>query len=164
METYITAIKDILIVITPIIVAILSYKSGKKTRQDIRMEIEKSLKEKDAETAQMLAKINAELESQKALSSWQNSLPQTEKYVEHIGIIRNSNVSGIPDLTRKISVYINQPNISIDELKEIQRMLLKVKTPIDEDELYPYEIPIIIDYKRMLSNLQKRIEEASNMQ
>lgn len=95
MEVYITAIKDILVVVAPIIVAFLSYKSSKKTERDIRMEIEKSLKEKDAETAQMLAKINAELESQKMLTSWQNSLPQTEKYVEHIGIIRNSNVSSI---------------------------------------------------------------------
>lgn len=164
MEVYITAIKDILVVVAPIIVAFLSYKSSKKTERDIRMEIEKSLKEKDAETAQMLAKINAELESQKMLTSWQNSLPQTEKYVEHIGIIRNSNVSSIPDLTRKISVYIEQPNIPIDELKEIHSMLLKVKIPMDKAELYPYEIPIIIDYRKMLKNLEKKIKEASNMQ
>lgn len=128
------------------------------------MEIEKSLKEKDAETAQMLAKINAELESQKMLTSWQNSLSQTEKYVENIGIIRNSNVSSIPDLTRKISVYIEQPNIPIDELKEIHSMLFKVKKPMDKAELYPYEIPIIIDYRKMIKNLEKKIKEASNMQ
>lgn len=67
-------------------------------------------------------------------------------------------------MTRKISVYIEQPNIPIDELKEIHSMLLKVKIPMDKAELYPYEIPIIIDYRKMLKNLEKKIKEASNMQ
>lgn len=41
METYITAIKDILVIATPIIVAIISYRSSKKTERDIRLELEK---------------------------------------------------------------------------------------------------------------------------
>ena len=65
MDAYITAIKDILVIATPIIVAIISYRSSKKTERDIRLELEKSLKEKDADTSQILTKINAELESQK---------------------------------------------------------------------------------------------------
>ena len=65
METYIAAIKDILVVVAPIIVAYISYRSNKKTAHDIQLELEKNLKEKDADTNQMLTKINAELESQK---------------------------------------------------------------------------------------------------
>ena len=71
METYIAAIKDFLVVVAPIVVAYISYRSSKKTARDIRLELEKSLKEKDADTTQMLAKISAELESQKQIISWQ---------------------------------------------------------------------------------------------
>lgn len=57
METYITAIKDILVIVAPIVIAYISYRSNKKTTHDIRLELEKSLKEKDADTTQMLTKI-----------------------------------------------------------------------------------------------------------
>lgn len=50
MSNYLTALKDVLVVLSPIIVAYISYRSNKKTKEDIRLEIEKSLKEKDAET------------------------------------------------------------------------------------------------------------------
>ena len=55
MDAYLTAIKDILVIISPIIVAYISYRSNKKSKNDIRLEIEKSLKEKDADTSQILA-------------------------------------------------------------------------------------------------------------
>ena len=77
MEAYLTAIKDILIIIIPVVIAYISYKSGKKSQEDIRLEVERITKEKEAETKQLLEKIGAELESQKQLLSWQNSLPQT---------------------------------------------------------------------------------------
>ena len=41
MDTYLTALKDIVIVLAPIIVAYISYKSNKKPRRDIKLEIEK---------------------------------------------------------------------------------------------------------------------------
>ena len=47
MSDYLTALKDVLVVLSPIIVAYISYRSNKKTKEDIRLEIEKSLKEKD---------------------------------------------------------------------------------------------------------------------
>ena len=59
MGAYITAIKDILVIAAPIIVAYISYRSNNKTSHDIRLELEKSLKEKDADTTQMLARITA---------------------------------------------------------------------------------------------------------
>ena len=102
METYIAAIKDILIVAAPIIVAYISYRSNRKTSREMKLELDKSLKEKDADTAQMLAKINAELESQKQLLSWQNSFPMVDNYVNQMDQIRYGNISGLPDLTRKV--------------------------------------------------------------
>ena len=51
MEEYLIALKDVLVVIAPIIIAYISYRSNKKSKEDIRLEIEKSLKEKDAETS-----------------------------------------------------------------------------------------------------------------
>lgn len=159
METYLTAIKDILVVFAPIIVAYISYKSSKKTARDIRLELEKSLKEKDADTTQMLARINAELESQKQISSWQNSLPRTDQYVDKIDQIRYGNIAGLPDLTQKVSGYITRNNLPLEELKDIHAMLLKIKLPSDEPELYPFEIPIMIDFLKLLRTIEEKISD-----
>ncbi len=159
MDAYITAIKDILVIATPIIVAIISYRSSKKTERDIRLELEKSLKEKDADTSQILTKINAELESQKQIISWQNSMPRTDHYIDKIDQIRYGNVSGLTDLTQKVSGYIQRNNLPLEELKSIHAMLLKIKLPTDEPELYPFEIPIMIDFLKMLHTIEEKIAE-----
>ena len=96
METYIAAIKDFLVVVAPIVVAYISYRRNKKTARDIRLELEKSLKEKDADTTQMLAKISAELESQKQIISWQNSLPRVDNYVDQMDQVRYGNILASP--------------------------------------------------------------------
>lgn len=158
METYIIAIKDILVIVVPIVVAYISYRSNKKTAHDIHLELEKSLKEKDADTTQMLAKINAELESQKQISSWQNSLPRTDQCVDEIGDIRYGNIAGLTDLTQKVSCYIERNDLPLKELEDIHTMLLKIKLPIDEPELYPFEIPILIDFRKLLYKIEKMIE------
>lgn len=158
MNTYITALKDILIIIVPIVVAYLSYRSNKKTENDIRLELEKSLKEKDADTSQMLAKISAELESQKQISSWNNSLPKTDEYIDRIGTIRHGNIAGLPDLTQKVSSYIEHNNLSLQEFSDIHDMLLKIRLPMDEQELFPYEIPIMIDFLKLLRTIEKKID------
>jgi hypothetical protein len=158
MENYIIAIKDILVIVVPIIVAYISYRSNKKTARDIHLELEKSLREKDADTTQMLAKINAELESQKQMSSWQNSLPRMDQYVDEIGDIRYGNIAGLTDLTQKVSYYIERNDLPLKELEDIHTMLLKIKLPIDEPELYPFEIPILIDFRKLLYKIEKMIE------
>ncbi len=79
MENYLMALKDILVILSPIIVAYISYRSNKKSKREIRQDIEKIVREKDAETTQILQRISAELESQKQLASWNNSLPQTNE-------------------------------------------------------------------------------------
>lgn len=162
MDAYLTAIKDILVVASPIIVAYISYKSNKKTKHDIHLELEKSLKEKNADTSQILAKINAELESQKQLISWNSSLPQKDKYIDQIEILRYGNIAGLPDLTMKVSSYIERNNLQLQELTDIHDMLLKIKLPLDEDELYPYEIPIIIDFRKLLHTLEGKIATLNN--
>ncbi len=162
MDAYLTAIKDILVIASPIIVAYISYKSNKKTKHDIHLELEKSLKEKNADTSQILAKINAELESQKQLISWNSSLPQKDKYIDQIEILRYGNIAGLPDLTMKVSSYIERNNLQLQELTDIHDMLLKIKLPLDEDELYPYEIPIIIDFRKLLHTIEGKIATLNN--
>ena len=157
METYITAIKDILVIVAPIVIAYISYRSSKKTTHDIRLELEKSLKEKDADTTQMLTKINAELESQKQIISWQNSLPRVDCYVNQMDQIRYGNISALPDLTQKVTTYISRNDLPLEELKDIHAMLLKIKLPTNETELYPFEIPIMIDFKKMLHTIEEKI-------
>lgn len=157
METYITAIKDILVIAAPIVVAYISYRSNKKTARDIRLELEKNLKEKDADTTQMLTKINAELESQKQILSWQNSMPRADQYINQIDQIRYGNISALPDLTQKVSGYIMRNDLPLEELKDIHTMLLKIKLPVDEAELYPFEIPIMIDFLKMLHTIEEKI-------
>lgn len=158
MDTYIIAIKDILVIIVPIVVAYLSYRSNKKTENDIRLELEKSLREKDADTSQLLAKISAELESQKEISSWNNSLPKTDAYITQIGTIRHGNIAGLPDLTQKVFSYIERNNLSLQELSDIHGMLLKIKLPTDDQELFPYEIPIMIDFLKLLRTIEEKME------
>lgn len=85
MEVNWTAIKDVLVVLTPIVVACISYRSNKKSKKDIQQEVEKTIKEKDVETSQILQRISAELESQKQLAVWNNSLPQTNEYTSLAG-------------------------------------------------------------------------------
>lgn len=162
MDAYLTVIKDFLVIASPIIVAYISYRSNKKTKRDIHLEIEKSLKEKNADTSQILAKINAELESQKQLISWNNSLPQKDKYVDKIDPIRYGNIAALPDLTYKISSYIEQYNLQLQELSNIHNMLLKIKLPLNEDELYPYEIPIIIDFLKLLHSIEEKMNTQNN--
>lgn len=157
METYITAIKDILVIIAPIVIAYISYRSNKKTTHDIRLELEKSLKEKDADTTQMLTKINAELESQKQIISWQNSLPRVDCYVNQMDQIRYGNISALPDLTQKVTTYISRNDLPLEELKDIHAMLLKINLPTNETELYPFEIPIMIEFKKMLHTIEEKI-------
>ena len=157
METYITAIKDILVIIAPIVIAYISYRRNKKTTHDIRLELEKSLKEKDADTTQMLTKINAELESQKQIISWQNSLPRVDCYVNQMDQIRYGNISALPDLTQKVTTYISRNDLPMEELKDIHAMLLKINLPTNETELYPFEIPIMIDFKKMLHTIEEKI-------
>lgn len=129
MGEYLAAIKDILVILSPIVIAYISYRSNKKSREDIQLEIEKILKEKDAETSQLLQKIGAELESQKQLAVWNNSLPQTNEYAQLAGIERYGNISAIAGLVSAIRSSIENGIFTREDLLEVQHLLKKVKMP-----------------------------------
>ncbi len=146
METYLTAIKDILVIFAPIIVAYISYRSNKQSQRDIKLEVERVAKEKEVETKQILEKINAELESQKQLLSWQNSLPQTNEYTKLMDTKRFGNISALPQLCKSINLILNS-NPSFDALTELIKMLDQIELPDDNSELFPHEVPILLNYK-----------------
>ena len=157
MEAYLTAIKDVLIVIVPIIVAYVSYRSSKKTRNDIRLEVERITKEKEAETKQILDKIGAELDSQKQLITWQNSIPQTNEYTSLAETKRFGNISALPKLTQDILLFLDTKPLP-ELLNELDQMLDRIDLPPDDAELFPYEIPIILNYKILRNKLKDIIE------
>lgn len=146
METYLVAIKDILVILAPIVIAYISYKSSKQSQKGIRLAVERITKEKEAETKQILEKIGAELESQKQLLSWQNSLPQTNEYTKLIDIKRFGNISGLQELCKSINILLDS-NPSFEVLTELIQMLDRIDLPDIESELYPYEVPILLNYK-----------------
>lgn len=155
-------IKDIAVVLIPTIASIITCIINKKTRKAVQQELENNLKEKDAETLQIIQKINAELESQKQMVSWNNSVPQTNEYTKLAGTERYGNISSLQDLIHKVYNYVNNQNLSTEELEEIKSLLLKVNLPLEEDHLYPYEIPYIIDYKKLLRHIEDLILSSNN--
>lgn len=160
MGNYLIAVKDILVIGAPIIIAYISYRSSKKTQKDVRYEVERIAKEKEAETKQILDKIGAELESQKQLLSWQNSLPQTNEYTKLIETKRFGNVSALPKLCRDIYTMLNS-NPSAEMLNKLNQMLDRVDLPTDNDELFPHEVPLILDYKMARNAVNRFIERES---
>lgn len=153
MSEYLTVLKDILLLLSPIIVAYISYRSNKKSKREIQQEIDKSLKEKDAETSQILKKISAELESQKQLAVWNSSLPQTDEYTKLTGAERYGNVCAISGLVSNIRGEIDSNGFTVEDLLELKKLLEKVKLPSEDQELYPYEIPHIIAYKKLVRDI-----------
>lgn len=157
MKEYLIALKDILVISIPIIVAFISYKGSKKSQKDIKLEVERITKEKEAETKQILEKISAELESQKQLLSWQNSLPQTNEYTKLIETKRFGNISALPQLCQSINVILNS-NPSLDVLTELVRMLERIDLPGEDAELYPHEVPILLSYKMVRNSVDAQIK------
>lgn len=141
-------IKDLIVIFTPIISAILLYRQNKKSQKEMKIELENKLREMDKET-----------ENQKQLLSWENSMPQTNKYIEEIGVMRQGTLSNLNSTIDSISQYINNNNLDLKELKEIREMLLRINDlPTNNNEkLYPYEIPILINYNAMIRKLDQLI-------
>lgn len=127
----------------PIVVATISYLSNKKSRKDLKFE---------------LTKMTAELENQKQMHSWQNSMPTTIKYMEIIGVERQGNISNLDSMVEKIKPIIEKETLTKDELINIKGMLSKIKLPNDNENLYPHEIPILINFNRALADIDNLIE------
>lgn len=159
MSEYLIAIKDILVILAPIGIAYISYRSNKKSRKEIQLEIEKTLKEKDAETNQILQRMAAELENQKQLAVWNSSLPQTDKYTELAGTERYGNISGIAGLVSIVRSSLENKSYTHDDLVELKRLLGKIKLPLDEESLFPYEISYIMSYKKLVRDIDQLLQE-----
>lgn len=158
ISAYLIAVKDILILVSPIIIAYISYRSNKKSKEEIRLEIEKSLKEKDAETKQIIQKVNAELKSQKELATWNSSIPQTDEYTRLAGVERYGNICSLTLLINNINAYVDNNNLTLEELQEIKTLLDKVDLPLDDSKLYAYEVTYIIEYNKMIRRIDKMID------
>ncbi len=153
-------VKDVVVVATPIVVAVITYIGNKKSKKDIHLEIKKINSEKSAETTQILQKIYGELESQKQLISWQNSIPQTNEYQKLIDIKRYGNISTLANLCSYLNNYLSN-NPSLDDLVALKDMLKRIELPTDEEELYPYELPYILSYRAIQKQIDSHIEALS---
>lgn len=156
MDTW-EIIKDIAVVLIPSIASIVTCFINKKTKKDIQLELEKNLKEKDADTLQIIQRINAELESQKQLLSWNNSMPQVNEYTNIVGVERYGNIGALQDLNSKVRKFIETKSPTLEELKEIKELLLKVKLPQNEEHLFPHEVPLLIEYNKLVRDIDDRI-------
>ena len=158
MGPYMEAIKDILVVLSPVVIAYMSYRSNKKTRRDIKLEVERITKEKEAETKQILDRIGAELESQKQLITWQNSMPQTNEYLGLLDKKRAGHVSALSKLCLDIhAILLSGP--SVEMLNELNQMLDRIELPNDDEDLFPHEVPIILNYKMMRKEINNHLQQ-----
>ncbi len=122
------------------------------------MKLEKSLKETDAETQQILQKISAELESQKQMATWNSTIQLTDEYSKLVGPERYGNICSLTQLISNIGMYIDTNNLTLEDLQEVRVLLGRISLPLEEDKLYSYEIPYIIDYNRSIRRIDKMIE------
>lgn len=152
-------LKEILLVLTPIIVAYFSYRSNKKSKNEVQQEIEKILQEKNAETSQILQKINAELDSQKQLAVWNNSLPQTDEYMNLAGTERCGNISSLPAFIAETNIFLSSNSYTQEDLLELKSLMERVVLPDDDQSIYPYEISRIIAFKRLKRDVYQLLEQ-----
>lgn len=157
-------LKDALLLISPILIAYINYKANKKTKNDISLEIEKMLKEKDAETNQLLQRINAELESQKQLATWTSSLPQTDEYTRLAGVERYGNICALPQLISFINSFLDSNSLLEDDYKEMKSLLSRINLPMEEENLFPYEIPYILSYQNVIRRIDEALSNANNVE
>lgn len=159
---YVSIIKDIILISMPIVIAYISYHSNQKLRQELFAELDVKMKEKEIKTANEIKKITEELENQKNLSSLNDSKPKIDEFLDENDIIRHRNIANLTLLTNQISNLLVTQKQEIDDLLNLRAMLNKINLPNRNDELYPYEIPILYDYDLMIQNLDNKIRGIEN--
>ena len=151
-------VKDIVLLIIPIITTWLTYRTNKKSKKELNNELAVYLKKQDNATANEIKKMQKELDVQNMRSSWESSTPLTQKYMEEIVPLRVGNVMNLPNLISAIDQEIKKTN-DLKELKFIKEMLLKIELPFEEEHLLPHELPNLIHFKKLLNYLDQKIEE-----
>lgn len=151
-------VKDIVLLIIPIITTWLTYRTNKKSKKELNNELAVYLKKQDNATANEIKKMQKELDVQNMRSSWESSTPLTQKYMEEIEPLRVGNVMNLPNLISAIDQEIKKTN-DLKELKFIKEMLLKIELPFEEEHLLPHELTNLIHFKKLLNYLDQKIEE-----
>ena len=147
-------VKDIVLLIIPIITTWLTYRTNKKSKKELNNELAVYLKKQNNATANEIKKMQKELEVQNMRSSWESSTPLTQKYMEEIEPLRVGNVMNLPNLISAIDQEIKKTN-DLKELKFIKEMLLKIELPFEEEHLLPHELPNLIHFKKLLNYLDQ---------
>ena len=119
-------------------------------------ELEVRLREQDNETANEIKKMQKQLEVRNMENSWNTSTPTTQKYLDEVNVRRSGNVMSLQNLIPTVLGQVEQSS-DLDELKLIKEMLLKIELPFDAEYLLPYEIPFLIQFKRLLNFVDQKI-------
>ena len=101
-------VKDIVLLIIPIITTWLTYRTNKKSKKELNNELAVYLKKQNNATANEIKKMQKELEVQNMRSSWESSTPLTQKYMEEIEPLRVGNVMNLPNLISAIDQEIKK--------------------------------------------------------
>ena len=88
--------------------------------------------------------------------SWQNSMSQTNEYTRLIDVKRFGNVSALPALCNNINEILNA-NPSLDVLVELEKMLEQIALPSEEEELFPHEVPLLLNYRVAKRQAERKI-------
>lgn len=79
-------------------------------------------------------------------------------YREKIGIERYGDICDLYQLNANVSNYFeNDDKNSKEELEIILELLEKVN--VDYDDLHPYEVPAIFDFKTLKKKLKKQLDD-----
>ena len=104
-------------------------------------------------------KINAELDSQKQLAVWNNSLPQTDEYMNLAGTERCGNISSLPTFINETKMYLSNNSYTKEDLLELKSLMERVVLPDDDQSIFPYEISRIIAFNKLKRDVYQQLEQ-----
>ena len=87
-------------------------------------------------------------------------MPQTNEYTALAGVERYGNISALSGMVTSIRASISANLFSLEDLREIKKMMGKIVLPSEDDILYPYEIPYLISYQKLVKEIDLMIQEA----
>ena len=59
----------------------------------------------------------------------------------------------------KLQSILADENTTVDELRDIKVMLGKINLPLEEDTLYPYEVPYLVSYKKLIRQIDDLVQK-----
>lgn len=102
---------------------------------------------------------NAQMKKEKEIKEYENLLNARIKYREEIGELRYGNFNDLGLMTSVVNNYISnnggKDGFNKEEAKLIKELIEKMK--FDYGEIYPYEVPILFDFKLLCKTLDEII-------